>query len=106
MEDIIFNLGLGYLLGLGLLGYVFLLEFIRKQKKLSNWSNFRVNFYVFIHFIIGLLGIGFVPSTFFRNYQGEDIGKIIFGVIVGLAIFIIYKIVNNWEVTILKKSNS
>jgi len=99
MENHIFNFGLGYLVGLGVLGYVLLLYAIKKIGKKLGWPARGVTFIVALHFIAGLTAILFVPSIYFKNYGGRDstVDGIIFSVTLLFILFIALRIAQHWD---------
>ncbi len=99
MENHIFNAGLGYLVGLGVLGYVLLLYVIKKIGKKSGWPTWGINFLVTLHLIAGLTAIFFVPSIYFKNYEGPDsvIDGIIFAVTLIAILFVVLRIAQYWD---------
>ena len=102
MENLIFNAGLGYLIGLGLLGYVFLLYVIKKIGKKSGWPSWVINTIIILHFIVGLTGIFYVPIIYFKDYEGSTIDGIVFSVMLLVILYVTIQIAFRWD-SILKK---
>ncbi len=95
MREYIFNIGFGYLLGLGVLGYVAVLYVIQKSVKQYNLSTVTKMLLIITHYSLGLLSILYVPSIIFNNNFGENTvpGGILFGLTslltLGLVFFIV-----------------
>lgn len=99
MENHIFNAGLGYLLGLGLHGYVLLWCVIKKVGRKSGWPVWAINALIALHFIAGLTAMLFVPSIYFKNYEGPDstIDGILFAVPTLTMLFVSLRIAQHWN---------
>lgn len=98
MENNLFSFGLGYLVGLAVLGYVFLLYVIQNLEKNYNFSKFSVQVLSMLHLIAGLSGILFVPSILLYEYiEDEEMGKIIFALALFFVLFIVFFIAKNWD---------
>ena len=103
MENNLFSLGLGYLVGLAVLGYVFLLYVIQNLEKNYKFSKFSIQVLSVLHLIAGLSGILFVPSLLLYEYiEEEGMGKIIFAITLFFVLFIVFFVAKNWDTIVTK----
>ncbi len=103
MENNLFSFGLGYLVGLAILGYVFLLYVIQNLEKNYKISKFGVQVLTALHLIAGLSGILLVPSLLLYEYiDDEGMGKIIFAITLFSVLSIVFFVAKNWDVIVTK----
>lgn len=57
------NLGLGYLLGLGFLGYMTLWAWIKERGARAQWPQWFTNLLLGLHLMLGLLAVGIAPAS-------------------------------------------
>lgn len=79
IEGYFLSLGLGYLIGLAVLGYAILLKAIKIVGSRNHFPKFVIHLIVLLHYAVGLLGLVYVPAFFYRNYLHD--GSIVDGVI-------------------------
>jgi hypothetical protein len=99
MENYLLSFGLGYLVGLAVLGYAVLLKAIKLIGKKYGFSKFIISVATLLHYVAGLLGLVYVPAFFYSNYlrDGTAADGVVFAVTGIVTISIVFFILSKWD---------
>ncbi len=93
------GIGLAYLLGLAILGYVNLLLSLKLIGKALNWNKLATNGLIAFHFILGISAILVLPALFLRYFKSllMDGGQITFAIIGFLMLGVVFTVASYWN---------
>lgn len=99
MEGYLLSFGLGYLVGLAILGYAILLKAIKIVGSKIRLPKLAIQLIVLLHYAVGMLGLVYVPAFFYRNYlrDGSIAEGVIFSMTGIVTISIIFWILLKWD---------
>jgi len=90
----------GYLLGLGLLGYMTVWAWIKERGLRSRWPAWLTNCVIGIHFAAGMSAIGLVPAAIghqFRPLAQHSVGPFLFAAAIFLLMGVAWLIAQDWS---------
>ncbi len=99
MESYLLSVGLGYLVGLAVLGYAVLLKAIKLMGEKYRFTKFSIYLATLLHYVVGLLGLVYVPAFMYRNYlrDGTVAEGIIFAATGIITIGVVFYVLSKWD---------
>jgi hypothetical protein len=95
------NAALGYLLGLGFLGYMTVWAWIKERGTRSSWPKWFTNLLVGLHFALGLGAVAFAPASVLHRLktQGatETTGAFAFLAMIIVVLCVGWLIAKDWN---------
>jgi hypothetical protein len=95
------NLGLGYLLGLGLLGYMTLWAWIKECGARAQWPQWFTNLLIGLHLMLGLTAVGIAPASVLHRLKSQGatgtVGAIAFLAAIVVVLCLGWLIARDWN---------